>query len=547
MSGWLKVLFCFCPNSAVSFGFKIIARLEAMGEGLTWRTAFRTTSVYDNLSIAVIFGIFILNAIILFFITLYLENVMPGGYGVSKPWYFIFTTEFWRDARQYNRFEDSEIESYEFPRSNSNKMNFESEPMNKPIGMEIRNLTKKFTKDKAAVNGLCLNIYDNQITCLLGHNGAGKTTAISMLTGMMEPTAGTALINGYDIRTNMDIARSSMGFCPQHNILFDELTVREHIIFYSRLKGLSAEAADGEVRKYVQLLELQGKVDEVSSSLSGGMKRKLSVVIALCGQSKVVFLDEPTSGMDPGARRALWDILLAEKRDRTILLTTHFMDEADVLSDRIAIMDDGELKCAGSTFFLKKRFGTGYHLVCAKDNYCDSEAVTELLQTHLPELRVESDNDTELSYLLPEDKVDLFKGIFEDLENNQSELNLKGFGVSLTTLEEIFLKIGKSVKTDEAQDEDSVTQITLNDDHMLLQGVALYKNQAMAMFRKRYLCTLRAWMSFLYHNLFAAVVIALTIFQVGDLFSKSSQLPALDIDFAKYKSPVSIMPTKNSS
>lgn len=302
MPGWLRILFCFSPNAAVSFGFKLIIRMEEMGLGLTWRSAFQTASVYDNLTVATIFGFFILNAILLFFITLYVENVLPGGYGVAKPWYYIFTKEFWQQFGSYQKFEDqnSGCEQHEFTHStssNSEGSNFESEPMNKPIGIEIRNLSKSFTKDKMAVNKLSLNIYDNQITCLLGQNGAGKTTTISMLTGMMEPTSGTALINGYDIRTKMDSARCSMGFCPQHNILFDELTVREHILFYCCLKGLSNEAAENEVRRYTQLLELQGKIDVVSSALSGGMKRKLSVVIALCGHSKVVFLDEPTSGM----------------------------------------------------------------------------------------------------------------------------------------------------------------------------------------------------------------------------------------------------------
>lgn len=301
MPGWLRLLFCFSPNAAVSFGFKLIVRLEDMGVGLNWHSAFQTVSVYDNLTVATIFGFFILNAIILFFITLYVENVLPGGYGVAKPWYFIFTKEFWQSLGSYQKFEDqnSGCEQYEFTHSNaSDGSNFESEPMNKPIGIEIRNLSKQFSTDKMAVNNLSLNIYDNQITCMLGQNGAGKTTTISMLTGMMEPSSGTAVINGHDIRTNMDIARSSMGFCPQHNILFDELTVREHILFYCCLKGLSNEAAENEVRRYAQLLELQGKIDDLSSSLSGGMKRKLSVVIALCGHSKVVFLDEPTSGMD---------------------------------------------------------------------------------------------------------------------------------------------------------------------------------------------------------------------------------------------------------
>lgn len=150
---------------------------------------------------------------------------------------------------------------------------------------------------------------------------------MSMLTGMIVPTSGSAIINGKDIRREMTDVRASLGLCPQHNILFDELTVKEHLVFFSRLKGLDSKAVTEEVEKYVKLIALTPKINSLSKTLSGGMKRKLCVCIALCGRSKVVLLDEPTSGMDPASRRALWDMLREEKQGRTLLLSTHFMDE----------------------------------------------------------------------------------------------------------------------------------------------------------------------------------------------------------------------------
>lgn len=159
---------------------------------------------------------------------------------------------------------------------------------------------------------------------------------MSMLTGMISPTSGTAIINGRDIRKDINDIRSSIGFCPQHNILFEDLTVREHITFFSLLKGLAKEDVEREVERYVKLLKLDNKIDVQARGLSGGMKRKLSVGIALCANSKVVLFDEPSSGVDPGARRDLWDLLQKEKEGRTILLSTHFMLEADVLGDRVS-------------------------------------------------------------------------------------------------------------------------------------------------------------------------------------------------------------------
>lgn len=324
---------------------------------------------------------------------------------------------------------------------------FEKEPNNLTPGIQIHNLRKVFGQ-KAAVRNLTLNMYNDQITVLLGHNGAGKTTTMSMLTGMFPPTSGTAIVCGHDIKTDMDGVRESLGLCPQHNIIFDELTVREHLYFFSKLKGLKHEAINEEIEKYVELLELKPKADAKSATLSGGMKRKLCVGMALCGNSKVVMLDEPTAGMDPSARRALWDLLQNQKQGRTMLLTTHFMDEADLLGDRIAIMAGGELQCCGSSFFLKKKYGTGYHLIMDKESSCQEEQVTQLLQRHIPNIQVHGNVGSELTYLLSEEHSSVFEEMLRDLEENGDSLGIRSYGISLTTLEEVFMKYVTSVSFD---------------------------------------------------------------------------------------------------
>lgn len=148
--------------------------------------------------------------------------------------------------------------------------------------------------------------------------------------------------------------------------------------------------------------------------------------------------------MDPAARRALWDLLIQEKKGRTILLTTHFMDEADVLGDRIAIMAEGELKTVGSSFFLKKKFGVGYRLVCVKAPGCDPNQLSNVLSKYIPEIQIETNIGSELTYILKESYVKLFKTIFADLEAKSDALKISSFGVSLTTLEEVFLKYLKA-------------------------------------------------------------------------------------------------------
>jgi ATP-binding cassette subfamily A (ABC1) protein 3 len=215
--------------------------------------------------------------------------------------------------------------------------------------IKLDKLRKSFGSH-VAVNNLTFNMYQNQIFALLGHNGAGKTTTINMLTGMFAPdySSGSATVYDKDLLRNMDSIRRSLGVCPQHDVLFDNLTVRETIIFFSRLKGYTYEEAAQEASSLPRLFHLSSRLEHTGYELSGGQKRKLSVAIAVCGGSRFLVLDEPTAGMDPLARRELWDLLSSLRYGRTILLTTHYMDEADVLGDRIGIMSAGQLQCLGS-------------------------------------------------------------------------------------------------------------------------------------------------------------------------------------------------------
>ncbi|NXM65532.1 ABCA1 protein, partial [Serilophus lunatus] len=217
-----------------------------------------------------------------------------------------------------------------------------------------------------AVDGLTLNFYEGQITSFLGHNGAGKTTTMSILTGLFPPTSGTAFILGKDIRSELSTIRQNLGVCPQHNVLFDLLTVEEHIWFYARLKGLPEKKVKEEMEQMAMDVGLPHKLKARTSRLSGGMQRKLSVALAFVGGSKVVILDEPTAGVDPYSRRGIWELLLKYRQGRTIILSTHHMDEADILGDRIAIISHGKLCCVGSSLFLKNHLGTGYYLTLVK-------------------------------------------------------------------------------------------------------------------------------------------------------------------------------------
>ncbi|XP_018787318.1 PREDICTED: ATP-binding cassette sub-family A member 3 [Bactrocera latifrons] len=557
MSLGSKLGWCLISNTAMGFGFKEILGFEGNGEGLQWGNLFKTVSVDSNITVGAIMLMMLLSSVIYMLICLYVEQIMPGDFGVPKKWNFPFTVSYWCGQKEYVGIEDMSNGSMEFKNPDA----FEAEPAGKHVGLQVKNLKKRFG-DKYAVKGLSVNMYEDEITVLLGHNGAGKTTTISMLTGMFPPTAGTAIINGSDIRTNIEAARMSLGICPQHNVLFDDLSVANHIVFFSRLKGLRGDEIQEEIDKYLRMIELEDKANVASSKLSGGMKRKLSVCCALCGGTKVVLCDEPSSGMDPAARRQLWDLLQAEKVGRTLLLTTHFMDEADVLGDRIAIMSDGELKCHGTSFFLKKKYGSGYRLICVKREGCDANEVTALLNQYIPGIRPEADIGAELSYQLPDNYSTKFEEMFSELETKSGDLMLGGYGVGITSMEEVFMKVGAENSGNGTKKE----QIAImnggsgfNDDDIestnsdsmfsentrLLKGTDLYLNQWHAMLLKKFLYTFRKKFLFLLQNLLAVFFVIITI-----LISRNSstfrQLPAIKISLAQYPRTFTVLETTSN-
>ncbi|KAF6122835.1 hypothetical protein HJG60_000032 [Phyllostomus discolor] len=379
-------------------------------------------------------------------VTWYVEAIFPGQFGVPQPWYFFIMPSYWcvRPRRVLGKEEDDD------PEKALRTEYFEAEPEDLVAGIKIKHISKVFrvgNKDRAAVRDLNLNLYEGQITVLLGHNGAGKTTTLSMLTGLFPPTSGRAYINGYEISQDMVQIRRSLGLCPQHDVLFDNLTVTEHLYFYAQLKGLSHQKCPEEVKQMLHILSLEDKRDSRCRFLSGGMKRKLSIGIALIAGSKVLMLDEPTSGMDAISRRAIWDLLQQQKSDRTILLTTHFMDEADLLGDRIAIMAKGELQCCGSSLFLKQKYGAGYHMTLVKEAHCNPEGISRLVRHHIPNASLESSAGAELSFILPKESTHRFESLFAKLEKKQKELGIASFGASVTTMEEVFLRVGKLVDT----------------------------------------------------------------------------------------------------
>ncbi|XP_069920746.1 phospholipid-transporting ATPase ABCA3 isoform X5 [Oryctolagus cuniculus] len=446
MSLTQKVSACLIANIALAIGIDLLCKMEMKGDGLQWNNLSSPVTPGDTFTLAHVFGMLLFDACLYGLVAWYVEAVFPGEYGVPKPWYFFVQKSYWFGNPVKKMEEDTELSSF------VENEYFEAEPVGLVAGIQIHHLRKEFKLHKTtfvAIKDLTLNFYEGQITVLLGPNGAGKTTTLSILTGFYLPTRGKIYISGYDISKDMVQVRKNLGLCPQYDLLFPNMTVSEHLLFYCVIKGVPPQRRSVEINKMLTSFGLLHKRDEFSKSLSGGMKRKLSIIIALIGGSKVVILDEPTSGMDPVSRRSTWNVLQQFKEDRTILLTTHHMDEADVLGDRIAIMVKGTLQCCGSSIFLKKRYGVGYHLVIVKKLDCDVKRVSNLIIYYVPTASLENDVAAELSFLLPKEYTHRFEALFAELEERQEELGIAAFGVSMTTLEEVFFAVSDQAEENE--------------------------------------------------------------------------------------------------
>lgn len=273
-----------------------------------------------------------------------------------------------------------------------------------------------------AVNDLSIKARRGQIMVLLGANGSGKSTTLDAIAGLNTITSGSIEIDG----------TGGLGLCPQKNVMWDELTVFEHVQIFNRLKTHPEGATDDKetIKNLIRACDLGHKMKAQSKTLSGGQKRKLQLAMMFTGGSRVCCVDEVTSGLDPLSRRKIWDILLAERGDRTFLFTTHFLDEADVLADYIAILSRGNLKSKGTSVQLKHEVGAGYHVTYPKD--------TPITPSN--GVRKPAPSEAMIQYWFP-DALAATKFV-DDLRQH----GVKNYDIVGPTLEDVFLALAEEIK-----------------------------------------------------------------------------------------------------
>lgn len=530
VAAWVFYAVALLSPAAFTLGIEKVSQMDVRG-AMHWADLFEDDFSVGSAMIMLSVDIFLYG-----FLAYYFDAIVPGEFGQQRSPFFIFSWLGFGGNRKPTAPDDLVKPDNSMP-----SPDVEDRPA-ELLGREaikVQNLRKVFVSWRkepvVAVDGVSLTMHEGQIAALLGHNGAGKSTLLNMLVGTLKPSSGSARI--YDLHTDKpeDVAqiRSMLGVCLQEDILFDTLTARQHLRFFARMKGVPHSSIDLEVKNILIELDLAEKADVQAIKLSGGQKRKLSVGIALVGDPKIVFLDEPSSGMDPYSRRHLWSELQKRKEGKVIVLTTHFMDEADILADWKAILCKGKLRCAGTSLFLKNRFGIGYHLTMVVDQGADKSQISQLVQRYVPSMTVYRSTGTELAFILPMDSTYNFANLFAAVEEAISEgtLGVRSYGISMTTLEEVFLKMGEVEKPDEVHLRDIQTNyqkeieemelLKANKETMPVSTVQPNVLQAfMAFFKVRLLLFVRAPM-----HVVPLVVLPVIMVMLSYLFLNKNEVP----------------------
>ncbi|XP_034673215.1 ABC transporter A family member 7-like isoform X1 [Vitis riparia] len=457
-NGWIIVMELY-PGFSLYRGLYEFAQYSFTGnymgtDGMRWGDLSDSTNGMRDILI-----IMFVEWLIVLFVAYYIDQVLSSGNGVKRsPLFFL---QNFRKKKPMSSFRKPSLKrqgSKVFVKMEKADVSQEREKVEQLLlesganhAIICDNLRKVYpgrdgNPEKIAVKGLSLALSHGECFGMLGPNGAGKTSFISMMIGLTVPTSGTAFVEGLDIRTDMDGIYTSMGVCPQHDLLWETLTGREHLLFYGRLKNLKGAALTQAVEESLKSVNLfhGGVGNKQAGKYSGGMKRRLSVAISLIGDPKVVYMDEPSTGLDPASRNNLWNVVKRAKQGRAIILTTHSMEEAEVLCDRLGIFVDGSLQCIGNPKELKARYGGSY--VFTMTTSSNHEEEVESLVRHL------SPNTNKIYQISGTQKFELPKqevriaDVFQAVENAKSRFTVQAWGLADTTLEDVFIKVARGAQ-----------------------------------------------------------------------------------------------------
>ncbi len=386
------------------------------------------------------------------FLTLFIQSYKDSGLG-----FFLFIKSFFTNvSRTVNRnlinnndndnqplIEENEIiDNNNYRVYNQELSLIQQQKKKEKKYLNIVGVTKKFDKLKA-VDNVSVELFPNEIFCLLGHNGAGKTTLVNLISGLMDPEEGDIFLDGISLVTNKDFLFSSIGLCQQQDILFDYLNVREHLQYIYDIKGM--EVNFNEIQELIVKLDLRDCEYILCSNLSGGQKRKLCIALALLTGGKLTILDEPTSGMDVIAKKQLWEFLKSYQKNKILLVTTHSLEEAEYLGNRIGIMSNGKLICTGTSTYLKSKYPCGINVnmvINSKTfNEENKKAIYEKVKEYDPQAEIKIASKGVFTINIQENNEHM-DDIFNFIDEAKQQYGIEDYIISSASLEDVFLKIG---------------------------------------------------------------------------------------------------------
>ncbi|CAJ1959846.1 unnamed protein product [Cylindrotheca closterium] len=409
-----------------------------------------------------IFGYLILLCVMYLLLAAYFAQVLPGMNGRGEPFYFPFLPSYWFGKRGKKDDNDDGDDEHN-----------ESEV---GVGVHIDNVKKKYGSFEA-LKGVSFHMAAGEVTALLGHNGAGKTTLSNILCCNIGSTSGNIRVFGQDIGEDPFAIRQMVGLCKQDDYLWPTLSAREHLELFAGLRGITKEKLEATVSVWLRSVDLEEVQLQYASAYSGGMKRRLSLALATIGDRPLIILDEPTTGMDPVSRRFVWRHIDQIKDGRVILLTTHAMEEADLLADEVAIIRDGELAAFGSPLQLKAEHGTAlqFSLLLDQDKVKDAAAYIETFFSATKEsVQVDSSNPGSITVKI----LNMADGEESDGVNahtlsdfvtwlDSAESSVKEYGFSNSSLEEVFLAVtgthSQSTETETSAGDDEGNTVIVPD------------------------------------------------------------------------------------
>ncbi|XP_016988626.1 phospholipid-transporting ATPase ABCA3 [Drosophila rhopaloa] len=423
---------------------------------------------------------------------------------------------------------------------NSTKI-YEVEPSHRRFKLKIKKLCKRFgTNDRPALNLFSWNVYENEVTVLMGHNGCGKSTLLKILAGLIEPNRGTVMISTFNIQTERKAASMELGIAFGPEMFLTGFTVLDYLRFICRVKGLhNSIEVDGQANYFLNILQIENVKDKRIRNLTGRDLCLLSICCAFVGNSPIILIDDIHSDLDKQSQSLVWNLINEEKSKRTIILVSNSPALAESIADRMAIMSNGELKCTGTKPFLKNMYGHGYRLTCVKGQNCNIDELFGMMNSYMPNMSVERDIGYKVTFVLENKYEDQFPMLIDDLEQNMQRLGVVSFRIRDTSMEEIFLRFGCE-ENDNFQSNENV-QVLLEEYYGHLAkakekgrrtGWKLGLLHARAMFYKRWIAGFRHWIVVVFEIIAIALGLVCTFSSVF-IYGKNYELVPLTFNLSQ--------------